>query len=453
MAKEAEKSGPSSDKDSNEKAGSAGSGTPSKPAATAGSRSSTASGEKSAKAGEESPGAGAKKTQAQAGRSGDQGDAQSRIAEFQSKRHRELEGVLAKRSDESAIGPAIVKEFAAIWLPHHLAEAELLAPAFEDAGVDEDKMAAVRVRKDILNMLLADLLESGTAEHAKPKLEALADALTAVVAAAKEELDSLSEAESADEEELNNLRSQLETRFAEAKAEFEDIDESFQAALKLLAPRMLSIASMRLQGRRTGSAPRYSEAERQRASGERGGGYRGVRNRYEEEDEDYRPSRRARYYDEDEEYGGRSGASRRRDEDEERYGRSRSGGRGQEREGYSQAPRRGWQESGYRSQRGDDEEGYARGRSRYAEDEPRGYGGRRSGYESRAYERQRGSAGEAYESQRGGTSRGNHYGEDYRRRGGRYQDEDERSSHGGWSGDPEGHSEAARKGWEHRRGR
>ena len=41
------------------------------------------------------------------------------------------------------------------------------------------------------------------------------------------------------------------------------------------------------------------------------------------------------------------------------------------------------------------------------------------------------------------------------RRGGRYEDEDERygrgRGHGGWSGDPEGHSEAARRGWEHRR--
>ena len=54
-----------------------------------------------------------------------------------------------------------------LWLPHHVVEVEMLAPAFQDAGVDDERMAAVRVRKDILNLLLADLIETGAAEFAE----------------------------------------------------------------------------------------------------------------------------------------------------------------------------------------------------------------------------------------------------------------------------------------------
>ena len=45
--------------------------------------------------------------------------------------------------------PAIVKQFAALWLPHHMVEVELLVPELEDAEVDEDKRAAVAIRKDL----------------------------------------------------------------------------------------------------------------------------------------------------------------------------------------------------------------------------------------------------------------------------------------------------------------
>jgi hypothetical protein len=77
-------------------------------------------------------------------------------------------------------------------------------------------------------------------------------------------------------------------------------------------------------------------------------------------------------------------------------------------EGHSEAARRGW-EKGHRSQRRDeDDNGRYRSRSRYEDEDRR------------------------YESLRGG----------------RYEDEDERSGgrgRGGWSGDFEGHSEAARR--------
>ena len=79
-------------------------------------------------------------------------------------RHNELQATLAKRSEDGADMPTIVREFAALWLPHHMVEVELLVPALEDADVDEVKRAAVAVRKDMLNILLGDLIQSGAAQ-------------------------------------------------------------------------------------------------------------------------------------------------------------------------------------------------------------------------------------------------------------------------------------------------
>ena len=66
--------------------------------------------------------------------------------------------------------------------------------------------------------------------------------------------------------------------------------------------------------------------------------------------------------------------------------------------------------------------------------------GRSFGYED---EDRRGGYGGRYESRRGG---GREEDDERYERSGRG-----RGGHGGWSGDPEGHAEAARRGWEHRR--
>ena len=92
-------------------------------------------------------------------------------------------------------------------------------------------------------------------------------------------------------------------------------------------------------------------------------------------------------------------------------------------EGHSEAARRGWDE-GHRSQRRDDDD-ERQGRSSRRDDE---YRSRSRHDEDRRYESRRRSD----------------------------DDDDRRSSsggrgHGGWSGDPEGHSEASRRGWENRR--
>ena len=80
--------------------------------------------------------------------------------------------MLAKGSQKSD-ARAMAREFATQWLPRRVVEAEILAPALEDAGVDENKMAAVGIREDLLNLLLVDLMENGASPSAEAKLDAL----------------------------------------------------------------------------------------------------------------------------------------------------------------------------------------------------------------------------------------------------------------------------------------
>ena len=84
-------------------------------------------------------------------------------------------------------------------------------------------------------------------------------------------------------------------------------------------------------------------------------------------------------------------------------------------------------------------------RGRFMSDDERGYGSRRGYYADEDEERGRGWSGE--------QRRGSRYEDDEERgaRRSRHEDEDYGRGHPGWYGDPRGHSEAARRGWEERR--
>ena len=95
--------------------------------------------------------------------------------EFLTRQHQELQSSLAKRSEPNADHPEIVRQFAALWLPHQAVEAELLVPFLRKSGFDPTKIAATEVRKDIVNILLANLLGGdGGVESAEAKLDMLA---------------------------------------------------------------------------------------------------------------------------------------------------------------------------------------------------------------------------------------------------------------------------------------
>ena len=412
---------------------------------------------------------------------------QAGVKEFQGERHKELQAALVKRSESGASIPAIVKEFAAIWLPFHRVEVELLVPELEDADVDQTSVA---VRKDLMNILLADLIQSEDVEGAQAKLEALSDALDAVVAASQQGAEAIALA--IDEATLNDLGPQMNARYERLKERFADTDENLEEAMSFLAPRSLWIVSRGQRGRsqqgsRASEIPRYSTmrdrdeqgrfaSDDRRRSLRSGGGYRGdqerddegrfmsegrrYRGRQEDEDKSRSSGGYGRERGEEEsgrrdsgrssvEYGDRwAGEDRGRDQGgwfgnpqghseagRHRWERSDHGESGWygDREGRSEAARRGWDE-GHRSQRrAEDDERYGE-----RSDTAGGYG-RSFGYED---EDRRGNYGGRYESRRGSGRGGD---DESNERSGRS------GGHRGWSGDPEGHSEAARRGWQHRR--
>src|SRR5882762_2418540 len=202
----------------------------------------------------------------------------------------------------------------------------------------------------------------------------------------------------------------------------------------------------------------HSEASR-RGWEERGGSHA----RYRDDDDDRRYSRSR-----DEE--GRFTSSRSRyayDDDDDRRGSRGHGGWYGDPEGHSEATRRGWEERGgsrdryrdddddrrYSTSRSRDEEGrFTSSRSRYDDDDDdrrgtRGHGGWFGDPEGHSEASRRGW------EERGATRTRSRADDDDDRRSSRsrYRDEDDDDrrggrTHGGWYGDPEGHSEAARRG-------
>ena len=155
--------------------------------------------------------------------------------------HRDLQAALAKRSDVGADPSAIVKEFAIAWLPHMAVERDVLVPALSDAGIDEDKIAAMAIQKDIINLLLADLLQDESGQFGQAKLEALAKQFDALLAGAEGEDDGLFAIVSSAENAIPGLNAQMKTRYDRTKKRFANMDEAIGEAMVMLAPRRLSV--------------------------------------------------------------------------------------------------------------------------------------------------------------------------------------------------------------------
>jgi hemerythrin superfamily protein len=227
----------------------------------------------------------------------------------------------------------------------------------------------------------------------------------------------------------------------------------------------------------TGVKPTSQEYQMARGSSSTTERERDERGRFvsDDDDRDYRrrSSGRSRYDDDDErrfmparDEEGRFTRSRSRYSDDDDDDRRGHGGWYGDPEGHSEASRRGWEErSGSRARYRDDdddrrysgsrprdEEGrFTSSRSRYSDDDDdrrgsRGHGGwygdpeghseaSRRGWEERGSTRTRSRADDDDDRR---SSRSRYRDDDDDGRGGR--------RHGGWYGDPEGHSEAARRG-------
>ena len=114
------------------------------------------------------------------------------FAGFQSGQFKSLRAVLEKRPEASASARTVAEEFAALWLPVHAVDLELLVPALKEAGVPESQSYAARVRKDLLNIVLADLIGNNHAQDTSgARLEALSDAFDGYQKAAEQEREGL----------------------------------------------------------------------------------------------------------------------------------------------------------------------------------------------------------------------------------------------------------------------
>jgi hypothetical protein len=202
------------------------------------------------------------------------------------------------------------------------------------------------------------------------------------------------------------------------------------------------------RGRGSWSGDSRGHSEAARRGGEERGGLRSSRGGRDEDDRGM-SSRR----------GGMSSRSSRDDDD-----RNQGGWFGDS-EGHSEAARRGWEERGSsrgsRSSRDDDDDrgmssrrgGMSSRSSR--DDDDRGHGGWFGDSEGHSEAARRGwderggsrSSGRDDDNGRGGRSRG-----DDRSYSSRSSRDDDDRGHGGWFGDSEGHSEAARRGWDERGG-
>src|SRR6267142_216183 len=212
---------------------------------------------------------------------------------------------------------------------------------------------------------------------------------------------------------------ELAKRLAERKQEL--MEEAKAGALGPPETRSFRVRT------NAGMKPASQEHNMARASSSTMERERDERGRFvsDDDDRDYRgrSSGRSRYDDEDDRRSvprrdeeGRFTRSRSRysdDDDDRRDSRGHGGWYGDP-EGHSEASRRGWEERGG-------------SHARYRDDD-----------DDRRYSRSRDEEG------RFTSSRSRYAGDDNDRRGSR--------EHGGWYGDPEGHSEASRRGWEERGG-
>lgn len=327
------------------------------------------------------------------------------------------------------------------WLPHQAVEQDVLIPALAEQDADEDE--AFLVRRDLAAILLAALRQEQVSASA-PVRAVLGELLTALMAAEEAPETGLFARVRSAAIDLRGLQQQADTARRGAMERLDAGDD------RDLAPRRLGAAQAEgesSQTRENDVMQRQYERERDaegRFVSERGRGA---------------SSRSSRYDDDDH----RSG--RRRDDDNQRG----HGGWFGDPQGHAQAARRGWDERDDRrsSSRYDDDDRRYQSRSRYEDDDRRS--GRRDDDDDR---RGHGgwfgdSQGHAEAARRGGEERddrhsGGRYDDDDRRyqsrsryqdddrRSGRRGDDDDRHGHGGWFGDPEGHAQAARRGWEER---
>jgi len=364
------------------------------------------------------------------------------VAEQMRQQHRQIEALLTEQQDDARAGD-LAQRIADLWIPHTLIEEQLLMPALEQAGAREPAVAEAAVRRDVVKVLLSDLTHGADDPQAAAKLAVLSSELESLIALEERPETGVLALAEAHDVDLNELRPEIERRRAQMQA---DTEGGREEALEPASLRFFQSGAKR-QGKEYSSMP-YESNTRER---DRYG-------RFQSDDDDRRSNRsssQGRDRDEngrftsDDDRGYRSRSSRDYDDDYRRSG-SNGGGPGRDENGRFTSSRDDDDGRRYRgNDRDRDENGRymsegsgSRSRSRYeSDDDGRGWHGDPRGHAE--------AAREGWEHRRGGGSYSQSRYDDDDRRSSRSRDDDDGR---GWHGDPRGHAEAAREGWEHRRG-
>lgn len=411
--------------------------------------------------------------------------------------HHDIRTLLAN-AEKAEIGK-LLQQLVAAWVPHTLIEEEILIPALEKAGAQDDPaIVEADIQRDIVKLVLSELLRAPEAKQAPALLALLTSQLSTLIEIEERPENGVLALAAIHGIDLEALRPEIDQRKAKIQT---DTKGTNSQALEPISLRLSGSNSPNKEysSMATSNYRERDEEGRFRSDDDRRGGYRDrssdrdrdEQGRFVSDDRGY-SSRSRSDYDDDRRSGGRGGDRYRDDEgrfasdDRSRYARSerdyrdddrRDYGRGEGRgwygdpEGHSEASRRGWESregAGYssRSERDYDDRRHDRGgsndrprddegrfvsddrySSRSSRDDDRGYRGRDEG---RGWHGD--PEGHSAASRRGWEAR---EGGGYSARSSRYEEDDDRRGggrdHGGWFGDSRGHSEAARRGWEDRR--
>jgi len=381
--------------------------------------------------------------------------------------HRGVEALFTRfeKAVSSTEKAETAKEVCQQLITHSMIEEEIFYPACREKNVDDDMLGEAQVEHDGAKILIADLVAgSPDDEFYDAKVRVLSEYIKHHVG--EEEKPSIGIFAKAQQAgvDMSALGQRLQARKQELMAKAE------AGSLRAPMPRSLHL------GRQSVQRQEYQEMDRRSQSRDRDdqGRFmsddddRGYSRGSSGRSQDRRRDDEGRFMSDD--YGrGRSYRSREDDDDDYRRNSS-SRGRGHggwsgDSEGHSEASRRGWEErGGSRSSRRSDDDYDDRGRSARGRDDDdddrrgsrgRGHGGWFGDPEGHSEASQRGW------EERGGSRSSRRSDDDYddRRRSARSRDDDDddrRGSrgrgHGGWFGDPEGHSEASQRGWEERGG-
>lgn len=368
--------------------------------------------------------------------------------------HRKVESIFSQYENASGseekmkLAMQVCKEL----IVHTLIEEQLFYPACREKGVEHDMLDVAQVEHDGAKTLIAELIEgSPDDEFYDAKVSVLSEYIKHHVGEEeKPRTGIIAKAQSAGVD-MNALGQKLQARKQQLMAA---IDEN---RLEPPQPRSLHVQP---ENKEYDSMPRNSNYRE-----------RDERGRFTDDDDDRR-SYRSRGRDDDDDRGrshggwfgdseGHSQAARSRgpysrsryDDDDHDRGSRGGSGRGQggwfgDPEGHSEASERGWEHS---SHEGSGWYGDPRGHSQASR---RGW--ERSDHEGSGWYGD--PQGHSEASREGWDDRGRSRNMSSRSSRSRYEDDDDdrRSrggrgrSHGGWFGDPEGHSEASRRGWDDR---